>query len=107
DVYDEDMLESEPEFEDDTTLHEYDSFKTLDPDQCLLHDTILYHYTEILNSRFSDSLLINLDDKDDTDKTYLIMILSITLQNLAEAQDLSTSIIQAVSTGVAAYFINT
>ncbi|OAT02562.1 uncharacterized protein BDCG_17638 [Blastomyces dermatitidis ER-3] len=66
----------------DTTLHEHSSFKTLDSDQHLFHDTILYHYTEILNN-----------DEDDTDKTYLIMILSTTLQNLAEAQDLSTSII--------------
>ncbi|OAT14396.1 hypothetical protein BDBG_18011 [Blastomyces gilchristii SLH14081] len=95
------------DFSADTTLHEYDSLKTLGPDQHLLHNTILYHYTEILNSRSSDPLLINLDSKDDTDKTYLIMILSTTLQNLAEAQDLSTSIIQAMSTDVAAYFINT
>ncbi|KMW68742.1 hypothetical protein BDDG_13008 [Blastomyces dermatitidis ATCC 18188] len=70
------------DFLTDTTLHEHDSFKTLSPDQHLLHDTILYHYTEILNN-----------NEDNTDKTYLIIILSTTLQNLAEAQDLSTSII--------------
>ncbi|OAS99954.1 uncharacterized protein BDCG_16397 [Blastomyces dermatitidis ER-3] len=95
------------DFLTDTTLHKHDSSKTLDSDQHLLHNTILYHYTEILNDRFSDPLLINLDNEDDTDKTYLIIILSTTLQNLAEAQDLSTSIIQAVSTDVAAHFINT
>ncbi|OAT02059.1 uncharacterized protein BDCG_17357 [Blastomyces dermatitidis ER-3] len=89
-----------------TTLHEHDSLKTLDSDQCLLHDTILYHYTEILNDESLNPLLINLDSEDGTGKTYLIMILSITLQNLAEAQDLSTSIIQAMLTDVAAHFIN-
>ncbi|OAT00942.1 uncharacterized protein BDCG_16806 [Blastomyces dermatitidis ER-3] len=61
------------DFSADTTLHKHDLLKTLDSDQHLLHDTILYHYTEILNN-----------DEDDTDKTYLIMILSTTLQNLAE-----------------------
>ncbi|OAT02117.1 uncharacterized protein BDCG_17394 [Blastomyces dermatitidis ER-3] len=69
-------------FPADTTLYKHDSLKTLDSDQHLLHDTILYYYTEILNN-----------NEDDTDKTYLIIILSTTLQNLAETQDLSISII--------------
>ncbi|KAJ5894968.1 hypothetical protein N7495_006659 [Penicillium taxi] len=81
----------------------------LNTQQRLLYDTVTNHYISFLNGFQPSQLLINLDGKAGTGKSFLIMLLSKDLQNMAPTTtggDQLNPVKRAAPTGVAAYGIS-
>ncbi|QSS66645.1 hypothetical protein I7I51_02834 [Histoplasma capsulatum] len=82
-------------------------YNCLEHDQRLLFDTVVNHFNEYIRTDDNSvPLLINLNGKTETGKTFVITVLSVTLQNMAAENDIPSPILRAASTGVAAHTIS-
>ena len=78
----------------------------LNSKQKQLHDLIVDHYADVLANRRPQQLLVNLDGRAGTGKSFVIMLISKTLQTMAETVGESSPIQRAAPTGVAAFGIS-
>jgi ATP-dependent DNA helicase PIF1 len=77
----------------------------LNPRQRLLYETVVNHYMDVVQFRNPPQLLINLDGKAGTGKTFVVMLLSARLQQLANEYDRPPPLVRTAPTGVAAHAI--
>ncbi|KAL1974030.1 hypothetical protein VTN31DRAFT_5590 [Thermomyces dupontii] len=74
--------------------------------QRLLYESFVSHYGVILCEESPPQFLINLDGKAGTGKSHVIMLISATLQDMAEERGRPCPIIRSAPTGVAAHGIS-
>lgn len=80
----------------------------LNPEQRLLYDTVIYYFDNILIGRNLLQLLLNVNRRTRTSKSYIIKLVSVYLQTIAERseQRRRAPILRLALTGVTVYTIN-
>ncbi|OXV08373.1 hypothetical protein Egran_03865 [Elaphomyces granulatus] len=95
------------DFPADITARSLASPEGLERKQRQLFDLIIGHYRNVLAGENPSQLFINLDGKAGTGKSHVIMLISATLDEMAQSAGINKSpVVRAAPTGVAAYGIS-
>jgi ATP-dependent DNA helicase PIF1 len=77
----------------------------LQPKQQLLFDTVCTHYNDTLDFGLVEQLLLHVDGEGGTGKTTVVLSMCYELENTADEHALSSPVLRAAPTGVAAHNI--
>ncbi|OXV12227.1 hypothetical protein Egran_00012 [Elaphomyces granulatus] len=95
------------DFPADITARSSASPEGLERKQRQLFDLIIGHYRSVLAGENTSQLLINLDGRAGTGKSHVIMLISATLDRMAQSAGIDKPpVVRAAPTGVAAYGIS-
>lgn len=78
----------------------------LNSEQRLLYNIVIYYFEHVLVGRNLLQLLLNVDRRTSTSKSYIIKLVLAYLQTIAERINRKAPVLRLVLTGVAAYTIN-
>lgn len=78
----------------------------LNPKQRLLYNTVIYYFEDVLLGRNPLQLLLNINRRAGTGKSYIIKLVSAHLQKIAERARRRAPVLRLVPTSVAVYAID-
>lgn len=78
----------------------------LNSEQRLLYNIVIYYFEYILVGRNLPQLLLNVDRRTSTSKSYIIKLILVYLQTIAKRMNYKAPVLRLVLTGIAVYTIN-